>query len=375
VVVLAGPNGSGKSRYLSVVKRTIETDVPRRRGVVAEIQRADEKISQKHGGQHLAHEQRIEDRSAELSSLGDATLDAQSYAPIQVAGDAFVGEPVQNPGALHRADFHRLHQQPATVAEAYKNQWLIATGVAETLFESDHPDVDPSVAGPRRAYARALNALLETTLQRTIDWDRASHGARNPTFGGRVLKPAELSPGERILFAWCALLARARVAGQATVLMLDEPELHLHPAVCVDILERVIAVLKEDGGQLWLATHSPAIVARFYDQSLYWVAGGRISHASRLDQVLDALLGGPDARRAFVDLLGDAEEVEILRFAAQCLIPPTVAVHAEGDPQQRQFADRVRGWARSGSTLRILDYGSGRGRFAAALAGTTDIHA
>jgi SAM-dependent methyltransferase len=125
-------------------------------------------------------------------------------------------------------------------------------------------------------------------------------------------------------------------------------------------------------GQLWIATHSPVLTAEFADGSIYYAEDNNLREAgTHLDSVMDGLLGGSAARVKLVELLADAERLNFYRFAAECLLSPGIAPARQGDRQGEQLREVLSGLD-SRPRWRILDYGAGRARMAAALAEAGD---
>lgn len=78
-----------------------------------------------------------------------------------------------------------------------------------------------------------------------------------------------LSSGERETLALMYLVRRLEARGG--ILLVDEPELHLHPALQTAILDLLEA--DNQRAQLWLSTHSPALIAAADIDSLIAVSG------------------------------------------------------------------------------------------------------
>jgi hypothetical protein len=136
-------------------------------------------------------------------------------------------------------------------------------------------------------YATTFNKLLETLLFTSISFEFERHtGNLKPMLFGRPFNPQELSPGQRILLAW-AFSLHAQTGGtelpDSAVIAIDEPEVHLHPSLSADVLNRLHErIIKGTGRQLWLATHSPSTVAQFAAVGdVYLVAKGGIQRAGR----------------------------------------------------------------------------------------------
>lgn len=100
----------------------------------------------------------------------------------------------------------------------------------------------------------------------------------------------ELSSGERILMTWAVLLHRHAPQLHDAIVFIDEPEVHLHPAVLTRVLselagERVLG----RRGQLWMATHSPVVLLGARNADVLLVEGGAIR---RSDASAPEVLGG-----------------------------------------------------------------------------------
>jgi hypothetical protein len=241
---------------------------------------------------------------------------------------------------------------------------------AKALFNATHPSLqgDEGVQA-LGAGARQLGDLLASVLGTPLDFGISGIEPAARLFGRRYVED-ELSTGQHLLLTWMLLLHEQRTEiTEGSVVFLDEPERQLHPKAAIEVLERLLEAVGAEG-QLWIATHCPAIVAHFGRESVYYVDRHGVRYAgSRIDEVMDGLLGGPESRRTFADFLYDADQLNLQRYAVESLFAPGVAGHAGSDPQERQFTKIVRRALDGTDTrLRLLDYGAGRGRFALALA-------
>lgn len=198
----------------------------------------------------------------------------------------------------------------------------------------------------------------------------------NITIGGRRDYPATLSPGQQILFQFvCLLHAQGASLGNCIVLM-DEPENHLHPAAITQIVEKLRG--KIETGQLWIATHSVPLIAQLLaiePDCLWYVDGGTAKRAGRSpESVLDGLLGGPDGARHINELTLLPVQFAALRFLSECLRAPGVVGPNAGDPQLAHISRILRDQADvSGKSLRMVDFGAGKGRLLSTLNQTGDI--
>ena len=110
----------------------------------------------------------------------------------------------------------------------------------------------------------SLNDIVVRILPhlRIIGTDPDTRQLRVET-GGRIVEFSALSGGEREILFLAGQIDRLRLTNG--VLIIDEPELHLHP----DMVRRLISVVGEisGGAQIWIATHSfEAVEAAGFDR-------------------------------------------------------------------------------------------------------------
>jgi len=182
-----------------------------------------------------------------------------------------------------------------------------------------------------------------------------------------------LSPGQQILFQFACMLHAQEASLANAIIVMDEPENHLHPAV----LGEIVAALRTHLGQsqLWIATHSVPLIAQLMaidNRCLWYVDNGRVRHAGRSPEiVLEGLLGGPQGATDLRDLTMLPAQYATARFLSECLKAPDVVAANIHDPQTRQISQIVRDLSSartaSGGRLRVLDFGAGKGRMLASI--------
>jgi energy-coupling factor transporter ATP-binding protein EcfA2/SAM-dependent methyltransferase len=179
-----------------------------------------------------------------------------------------------------------------------------------------------------------------------------------------------LSEGQKVLFQLACMLHARQAMLKDCILFLDEPENHLHPAVLNDLVDRLREVLTD--GQLWIATHSVPLIAHLSatDPDCLWFAeSGKFSRAGRAPaKVLNSLLGGPDGASRVNDLTLLASRYASFLLLRQCLLPPGVIGYDGQDPQLNQIREVLDRFRPADRPLKILDFGSGKGRLLAAIA-------
>lgn len=202
---------------------------------------------------------------------------------------------------------------------------------------------------------RALvKSLLGTELGSTLNGEL--------TLFELPLSQAGLSEGQRILLQLVAILHAKEGRLDERVLLLDEPENHLHPRALVTFVHALQTIIKN--GQIWIATHSVPLLASLPTQSIWFVNEGKAKWAGRTPElVVQGLLGGATGREDLEQFLALPAQLAANRFAAECLVPPRPVDTDSDDPQAAQVRDRVaqhRG--PDAGKLNVLDYGAGQGR-------------
>ncbi|MES2202067.1 MAG: AAA family ATPase [candidate division FCPU426 bacterium] len=147
---------------------------------------------------------------------------------------------------------------------------------------------------------------------------------------GAIFDIDSMSSGEKGLILTFFLMKRATAPGG--LILLDEPELHLNPAVCKKILPFLIEhILKANNSQILLCTHSPEILGSAFERSdctLFHLRTGKdISKIVRKDkkEVFDALekLGSTTSDVLFSKggiFLEGKDDIELLDIACGSLL-------------------------------------------------------
>lgn len=387
VVVLAGPNGAGKSRYLQLVQLTIN-HMRRFWREEADLERAQKDLRQSlqrlPGRADMTPEQREASRKSWTATLESyqARFDIANQFKEAVQSDGLptdgqlvvltysiggVHDPREQTrvsmeniiSANRNPGFAQAHASLAAYFERVaKNQWSALHPSAR-----EHPNVIRGVED-----ANSFNEILDALVGGRVEPEHDETGEIVAKFRGRVLQHSELSNGEAVLITWAIILHRQRSSLTNAIVIIDEPENHLHPDACI----RALSVLRDKilgpDGQIWVGTHSVQLIAFAGIESIWMVENGHIEYAgNKVDTVVDRLLGGRNGRDQLRAFLADADDLGFHKFAAECLFSPTVAPPKVGDPQEAQFVAIVQDRRDRSEPLRVLDYGAGRGRLATAI--------
>jgi predicted ATPase/SAM-dependent methyltransferase len=323
IVILAGANGSGKSRLLRRIQQASYLNNNWSDGY---------EFESKHGFGAIF----FVPKKIQLSDPANTTKMALS----QVAQQA------TSPGMDFIAGNVLLYIQ------CIQDTWWNANHQLSTEEQSVRDDAD-------RNY-QLLSELIQIVIGEILDRD--SKG--NAILFNQPIDQKRLSDGQTYLLQWCAALHAQRKGLYESILLMDEPENHLHPESMIETLDRIIAANKN--GQIWIATHSVTLIAALYknyssDVSLYFMDKGKVEYASeKPDKVLNSLMGGKGnipALREFIDL---PEILANYRFANQSLKQSPVLGNSTNDDPQGNIVESV--ISSSTSTLKILDFGCGKGR-------------
>jgi SAM-dependent methyltransferase len=241
--------------------------------------------------------------------------------------------------------------------------------VARAYGQADHPAFkDFQRVQEAREDAESFNTVLEAIMGVGLQFTVDSHSNLIPVFRNRVFDPEELSHGEKVLMTWAIMLHRQKAWLKGAQILIDEPENHLHPDVCIKAIEALQTQILGPGGQIWIATHSVPLIAYAGLESVHLVDNGSLQYAgNQIELVLNRLLGGSEGRDRLRALMADASELAFEGYAAQCLLPPGVVSAKDGDLQQAQMSESAKMLGTGKKVVRILDFGAGRGRLAAAL--------
>lgn len=362
LVVLVGPNGAGKSRYLQIAELiisgigTTQEDFETAQVLHALTMTADERAR---------HLKRIAPGLRGAERGVKAKVVTLTYASSQDYGE----DPLTVPP--NDADSRVALNTSGGFESASESIYDYFFEVARALHDAKHPDTrDLPAIQQGLEDARAFNQILKALLLAEIEPGLNANRRVIARFRGRVFNPRELSMGELILAGWAIVLHRQKAWLSGSCVLIDEPENHLHPDVCIRALDALRKQILGSDGQNWLATHSVPLIAYAGIESAHFVDGGAIEYAgNKIEKVLDRLLGGPEGRSRLRALMADADEIAFDVFAAQSLLPPGVVSAQDSDPQQAQMLNATRNLGMGKENVRILDFAAGRGRLAAALLG------
>ena len=388
VVVLAGPNGGGKSRILSLLRQMANEGARgdpaseiRRKLNVAEgiVANYTSKLSSAKGEGRQGFESAIREQEKIAVNLRSALTAAQriTWSPeaqaLRIVEFLPKSLALDDPSDASRRQLRERHKLARAAAMRDAVGKLGADVLAYIQLEQDghwdashqsHSGTPESRSAATQSYLRLaamVKKLVDCELERSEDGEALLYGM--------PIGKVPLSDGQKVLLQ-LAVAVHPITTDDDFVLVLDEPENHLHPSALITVLDQIAAALPN--AQLWVATHSVPLISHLYSKEptcLHFVANGGVEYAARNPvQVLRGLLGDEEEQSRLLRFVDLPHQVALAQFAAECLTPPSVAAHAPKDPQLRQIHNALRQVRPADGRLRVLDLGAGKGRLLAGLA-------
>ena len=236
----------------------------------------------------------------------------------------------------------------------------------------------------RVSYKRfvSLKKYISIFLNKELEWDRKNtegkfldtpEGGYNQTYQGflkldnRVFNYDEFSDGEKILFSYAILFflieQNQKLNIRESILIIDEPELHLHADSEIDLIGKLREIISEKG-QLIIATHSINILSSLNYEELYVVKNGKIYHPSQESFALSLLelISIEERVNKLSDLLYSVDNWLFINFIAQCFSEPEAIKTAnENDSQIKSIRNTIKSKINNQHEI-FLDFGAGKGR-------------
>ena len=212
-----------------------------------------------------------------------------------------------------------------------------------------------------------INKLLRDLLGYTIFCDSNDAVIQKLNSHGNVIRQKkysemveEFSPGERIIFNLCFFVFYLNVVKQKKlILLMDEPELHLHPQVLLKIITWLYNSTAIE--ELWVASHSLFLVPLFQFQELVLFDSNRIAprNSETYKNLYNELVGLENIN--LFEFLKSLDNWQYYNFLVECFChPEAVSKVNPNDEQFKEFIAALKADSRSKS--RILDYGAGKFR-------------
>lgn len=341
VVLLAGKNGSGKSRLLKLL---------------TQYQKVQDK-NQK--GEYLSDEEKeiLDYVQPELMGKDGQKIEIKEYTKINFLNYSQYDVPLQSPD---RFPTYVISKAKENLAKCdFEESALDALLYLKYLIKHYRYDPDSDEENDLNALNELLEALLGQQLT-SLDGE--------PSMFGLPLNEMQLSPGQQYLLRMCIALHCNKVKNNS-ILLLDEPETHLHPDALLNLIYQLQTRFQLD--QIWIATHSVALLSRFNTSDIWHMTEQTAKKlGSKSGPLMGSLLGELSQRVQLQDFIGAPVSFACNEFAYECLWEPPTVPYKRGDPQVTTTLKAVlddpstqhEEVLQTGTTV-VVDFGVGQGRF------------
>ena len=198
----------------------------------------------------------------------------------------------------------------------------------------------------------------ELLNQEKLFFVKANDGRKEPL--SKAL--ATLSPGELMLFYMSVFLAIQQNGKKDKVIILDEPESHLHPKALLSFIE--LLTQTTEFKEIWIATHSLFIIPAFQFENITYICNSSVQgrKSTIYQNIYSEILGDEEGKvRTFFSSLSQWQYCE---FIAECFTDPTVIDTVNPKDEQVQLFIEC---LKKQRPYRILDCGGGSGRLGLSL--------
>jgi len=189
-----------------------------------------------------------------------------------------------------------------------------------------------------------------------------------------------LSPGERLILFLFLLIhyleqMKDSIDDRNVVILIDEPEQHLHPKVMREIIEKGLLKFfhaKKDGPdvksgwRLFISSHSVFLIPYFkYEEHIYLKDGAVSKKDSNLYEKLYGDLIGlenceNEGRENLFDFLGSVHTWAYLSYISECFLPPEQVKDINTKDKQFKFLnEKINEKIKEKKIIDVLDYGCG----------------
>lgn len=251
----------------------------------------------------------------------------------------------------------------------------IKNGLEDLISTLESMSKDQQFSRRANELIRDMNEYLKKMLERELYITQNTICIRNPDSAAgkdeiRDLKTeiGVMSPGERnIIILSLALLCINLSVDKPSLLLIDEIETHLHPAVLREMLGMLKANLAKTDCCVFIATHSLFLLPEYKFEEICYFEQGQLKRKSGkvYHDILQAMVYGNDEDHSVSELLISVDSWSYAEFMAECFLPPTVSGKADPEDPQYQKMDQIIHKLlerNGGEKLEILDFGAGDAR-------------
>jgi energy-coupling factor transporter ATP-binding protein EcfA2 len=225
----------------------------------------------------------------------------------------------------------------------------------------------------------SLKKFVYSFLKKDLTWERFKSQVNTTSTGsivtnvgiwkinGRNFNYSEFSDGEKTLFTYSILFFlleyNPKLNIKESIILIDEPELHLHPDSEIDLINGLREVIEEKG-QLIIATHSINILSHLNYEEIFMVKDGAIFHPNHqtVGKSLNELMSLEVRVSKLGDLLNSISTWSYVNFIVDCFTNPDVIESSRKDDPQFLALKNILKSNLSKESSFLLDFGAGKGR-------------
>ena len=227
-----------------------------------------------------------------------------------------------------------------------------------------------TVDGEKRKEAIANFTRLNDIISKLINTQIGINNEFYTTLFDLAIDQCNLSDGQSALLQIAVFLYTQETNLDEAVIFFDEPEIHLHPSALNLVIDRLDKCITN--GQIWIATHSVPLLAHIASiepSAIWYMEKGKIEYGGRIpEKVLESLIGDEGGIAELQDFCSLPAQYATNQYALECLLEAQTVGAKVGDKQTGQVVDSLRqAVEEKGRTIRVLDFGAGKGRLADAL--------
>lgn len=210
-----------------------------------------------------------------------------------------------------------------------------------------------------------LNKLLEMLIGRQLKFESEIIVKSSIYESEMNLKDdlKQMSPGELALFYLCILLIIVKYNkddSKKLVVLLDEPELHLHPKALMSFIDHLKS--EEAVEMCCIATHSIFLIPLIDFYEIIHIERGEVQpqNSELYNDIFENIVGKNESLN---DFLISRDTWKYYQFIAECFYLPTIVKKVSvKDEQFLKFLKYMKFLGESKKSITILDYGAGGGR-------------
>lgn len=160
------------------------------------------------------------------------------------------------------------------------------TAILKDLFESIESTINKTNIA-KDIIEDYKNGLVDFEKVIEMDLRRSSNPVYFKDYKGREIQVQDLSSGEKEYLYFYAFLRKIK-NDENKIILIDEPELHLHSSQIRKLCEIISELSKKN--QVIIATHSPEVMQSFISSNIVLLSSGKVNNVKSNEDIQSALI-------------------------------------------------------------------------------------